>query len=298
MLGLAYGITQWQEALNLLLPAFLVLAAAVILQATWGMSRQFCRTPPTLAIGLVSTLVLVLFPNALTAILLLALNGIIGWLFLRKNIDTSIESEAVFIHQPTLLLAKLLIFLAIGLLFALPFLAQSDELWRLIDSFYRAGAMVWGGGHVVLPYLQLELVQSQQVDETSFVSGYAMAQALPGPMFSFAAYVGALNQGLLGALLSIIAIFLAGLLLVIGILPFYHALHQNPSVRAALIGLQATVVGLLFATLIHPILPLAVNTLFNGLLLLFNLLWLFYLKRSALALIPLNLIGLGINSLI
>jgi len=294
MLVLAYGVMQWQTAIEAWLPALMVLAAAVVIQATWGMAKQFCRHTTTLAMTVISAIALVLLPSPLIAISLLVLNGLIGWRVFQSSAAASPSDEALFNQQPSRAQARLLIALALGLLVVLPLVALFGGIWSLIDSLYRAGALVWGGGHVVLPYLQLEFVQNQQMDNALFLSGYAMAQALPGPMFSFAAYLGALDQGLLGALVAIIAIFLAGLLLVIGILPFYQQLQSYPSIKAAMMGLQATVVGLMLAALINPILPHALTQISLAALLLLNLIWLIQLQRNALLLIPINLAFIAI----
>jgi chromate transporter len=127
----------------------------------------------------------------------------------------------------------------------------------LLDSFYRAGALVFGGGHVVLPLLQAEVVHPGWVTTDTFLAGYGAAQAVPGPLFTFAAYLGAVMRpepnGLLGAAIALVGVFLPGLLLVVGALPFWDALRMRPLAQAAMRGANAAVVGILGAALYHPV---------------------------------------------
>ncbi len=127
----------------------------------------------------------------------------------------------------------------------------------LFDAFYRAGALVFGGGHVVLPLLQAEVVVPQWVSSETFLAGYGLAQAVPGPLFTFAAYLGAVMQpepnGIAGALIALTAIFLPGLLLVYGMLPFWDQLRLRPNAQAAMRGANAAVVGILGAALYDPV---------------------------------------------
>src|SRR5690606_17684816 len=147
------------------------------------------------------------------------------------------------------------------LLLALPAAAAmtDDENIRMADRFYRSGALVFGGGHVVLPLLERETVAAGLVDRDDFLVGYGAAQALPGPLFAFAAYLGALMAGWKGALLATVAIFLPGFLLVAGTLPFWDALRRHAGMRAALAGINAGVVGILLAALYTPIWTSAVR---------------------------------------
>ncbi len=153
--------------------------------------------------------------------------------------------------------AALIIFAV--LLIGLPVLAgsTSDQIVKLVDSFYRAGSLVFGGGHVVLPLLQQEVVPRGWVDNDAFLAGYGAAQAVPGPLFTFAAYLGAVMKpspnGWLGGLICLVAIFLPSFLLVVGMLPFWNDLRQRAGVQAALKGVNAAVVGLLLAALYTPV---------------------------------------------
>ena len=146
----------------------------------------------------------------------------------------------------------------LGVLLLLPLAAlAAPAVWALVDAFYRAGALVFGGGHVVLPLLQNEVTARGWMDAGTFMNGYAAAQALPGPLFSFAAYLGAAGSqtphGWLGALVATLAIFLPSFLLILGVLPYWQALKRLAALGRALAGVNAGVVGLLLAALWHPV---------------------------------------------
>tara|TARA_R110000823_G_scaffold267050_1_gene387078 strand:- start:71 stop:670 length:600 start_codon:yes stop_codon:yes gene_type:complete len=150
------------------------------------------------------------------------------------------------------------------LLLLLPFAAGMTQGVALFDSFYRAGSLVFGGGHVVLPLLQAEVVTSAAVSNDAFLSGYGAAQAVPGPLFTFAAYLGAVMgpvpNGLIGATIALVAIFLPGFLLLIGALPFWDAFRSRPITQAAMRGANAAVVGILGAALYNPVWTNAILT--------------------------------------
>jgi len=156
-------------------------------------------------------------------------------------------------HGKKLAMGCLIIFLL--LLFLLPGLrALSDNyFFAIADGFYRSGSLVFGGGHVVLPLLEKEVVANGMISKDVFLAGYGAAQAVPGPLFTFAAFLGASSGGIFGAILAIIAIFLPAYLLVIGFLPFWQRLRQNKKISRALIGVNAAVVGLLLAALYSPL---------------------------------------------
>lgn len=160
------------------------------------------------------------------------------------------------LSKQTALLALLCFFI---LLFALPLVAviSSSQAIALFEAFYRGGALVIGGGHVVLPLLEASVVETGWVSADTFLAGYGAAQAVPGPLFTFAAYLGAVAvpepNGIYGAVLCLIAIFLPGMLLLVGVLPFWDDLRKKDRVRAAMAGANAAVVGVLAAALYHPV---------------------------------------------
>jgi chromate transporter len=153
-----------------------------------------------------------------------------------------------------------------GLLLLLPVAAQTtaQTAVQMFDSFYRTGSLVFGGGHVVLPLLQAAVVPRGWVSNDAFLAGYGAAQAVPGPLFTFAAYLGAAMRvepsGWVGGLLCLVAVFLPSFLLVVGALPFWHRLRSSPGVRSALAGINAAVVGLLLAALYNPVWTSAIDS--------------------------------------
>ena len=140
-----------------------------------------------------------------------------------------------------------------------------DPIITIVDSFYRAGSLVFGGGHVVLPLLQTEIVSSGTVSDDSFLAGYGAAQAMPGPLFAFAAYLGVVSNsfpnGLLGGLIALLAIYLPSFLLVLGILPFWYKIRNILIIKKAIIGINASVVGILIAAFFSPVLENGILTL-------------------------------------
>jgi len=282
---LAYGWFAYHQAWSSLLHGLILVAAAVVIQAIWAMGKQFCSTWTLRLLALCSALAFLVLPYAWTPIALIAVLFVIG----QFMPSAQTENQAmVSLRTPSKSLGYGLIALVIALLALLPGLVMIKPEWAMFDSLYRAGALVFGGGHVVLPYLHLELVQPGLVSEQAFLSGYSLAQALPGPMFSFAAYLGALSLGWQGAVIATLAVFLAGLLLIIAILPFYQSFAHNPKLQKGLVAIQAGVVGFLLAALVNPILPHALINWQSALLIALNLMALLRFKISVLWLLPLN----------
>ena len=257
LLVLALGLRQQPElALQPLFHGLKVVAVAVIAQAVWGMARQLCpdRTRVTL-MALCASAVL-LYPTASLQLLVLLLAGIAG-LWLCPALPTQLTTERPYPISRRGALGWLLLFAI--LLLALPWLAQQfpESLFTPLALFYRAGALVFGGGHVVLPLLQTELVGTGRLDGDLFLAGYGAAQAVPGPLFTFAAFAGAALNGPLGGFTSgvacLLALFAPAFLLLAASLPFWHALRQQPRLCAALAGVNAGVVGLLLAALYDPV---------------------------------------------
>jgi chromate transporter len=232
-------------------------AVAVVAQAVWGMGRQLCpdRTRATIAAG--GAAVLLLAPGALSQFAVLAAGGVFGWWRYRQD-TASIGGRAGggWRAHAAAALALGVFFLLLGLL---PALASATGLKAVavFDAFYRAGSLVFGGGHVVLPLLRAEVVPCGWVSDDAFLAGYGAAQAVPGPLFTFAAYLGTVMQIGPGAWLwgvwCLLAIFLPAWLLVGGALPFWEQLRGRASAQAALRGANAAVVGVLLAALYNPV---------------------------------------------
>ena len=240
------------------LHGLMVVAVAVVAQAVWSMARTLASDAPRASIAFAAAIISVTLPSSLTQILVIVAGVLAGVAFLRSGASDRPTHSAGFegIGRGTALLCLA----AFGvLLLGLPILrAVVHSQWvALVDSFYRSGSLVFGGGHVVLPLLQREVVPPGWISDSAFLAGYGAAQAVPGPLFTFAAYLGAVMKpapnAVLGAALALAAIYLPSFLLVIGLLPFYGILRGRPLVRAGLSGVNAAVVGVLLAALFTPV---------------------------------------------
>nr|WP_309130279.1 chromate efflux transporter [Brevibacterium sp.] len=256
-LGLSHledpGSTGWLQGL-------MVAAVAVVAQAVLGMARTLTPDAKRAAIAVVVLAIAALLPGVWTTVLALVLAGILGRLLLRREAVQDDVDETQDLRVPVSRRAGgvvLLVFLA--LLAALPVAASvtGDGTVRLADIFYRVGSLVFGGGHVVLPMLDTEVVASGLVENSTFLAGYGMAQAVPGPLFTFSAFLGAASTsaptGILGAAIALVAIFIPAGLLVVAALPFWTRLRRAPAARSVLLGVNAGVVGLLAAALYDPV---------------------------------------------
>ncbi|WP_163880710.1 chromate transporter [Paenibacillus favisporus] len=235
-----------------------IVAVAIVAQAVLGMGQKLTpdRSRVTIAVG--AAALVLLWPTAYTQVLIIAAAGIIGlWLY-KKGPNPGSQSLRMPVGKPFAIGCLVLFF---GLLAALPLLRQMFDIqWlALFDSFYRSGSLVFGGGHVVLPLLEREVVPTGWVSPEDFLAGYGAAQAVPGPLFTFAGYLGAMAGGITGAIVATVAIFLPAFLLVAGALPFWNGLRNSPRVQGALIGINAAVVGILLAAFYVPIWTTAVT---------------------------------------
>jgi chromate transporter len=282
MILFAYGVAALGDVQHAAwLHGLRIAAAAVVAQAVWNMARRLCPDFPRALLALAAAAVVLRFPGAYTQIGVLAAGMVVGWKMLPHEAGstergTNVKdyantfSAAASLPDPSSrlpaashrLAAVALAIYAI-LLVALPALATSHGT-RVLASFYRAGALVFGGGHVVLPLLRAEVVPPGWISDQAFLAGYGAAQAVPGPLFSFAAYLGAVifagPRAWLGGLACLFAIYLPAWLVVGGALPFWHSLRGRAWAQSALRGANATVVGLLLAALINPI---ATESIYN-----------------------------------
>jgi chromate transporter len=252
-----FGLSFFGNALGeAWLHGFKVFAVAVVAQAIGGMARTLCPDVPRVFIALVAAILASLVPSASGQITAIALGGCAGRMFLRTEKPLPQSSMPAGIGRKVGGVALSLFFL---LLAVLPIIAEASQNFfvRLTDSFYRAGALVFGGGHVVLPLLKAEVVQKGWVSNDAFLAGYGAAQAIPGPLFTFAAYLGSVATRppaqVLGAALALVAIFLPSFLLIVGTLPFWERLRQYQAMQSALLGINAAVVGLLLAAFYNPV---------------------------------------------
>lgn len=233
-----------------------IVAVAVVAQAVWGMAQTLCPDRQRASIALLAVMIVVFVAGSLGQVTAIIVGGLAG-LWLCRGASSSTAGHIAF--PVSRRVGAIMLALFFGLLLLLPLVRAEfpSHGLALVDSFYRAGALVFGGGHVVLPLLEAETVQTGWISQDAFLAGYGAAQAVPGPLFTFAAYLGAVMKpepdGIAGALICLVAVFLPGLLLLIGTLPFWDAFRKRPAAQAAMRGTNAAVVGILGAALYHPV---------------------------------------------
>ncbi len=240
-----------------------LVAVAVVAQAIWGMARTLAPDRARAGIALAAVAIVVLFAGSFGQIAAIALGACAG-LWLCRGEAAPVSGQLDF---PVTRLGggiALALFAALLLIAPVVATAAASQGLVLFNAFYRSGALVFGGGHVVLPLLQAQVVTPGWVTNESFLAGYGLAQAVPGPLFTFAAYLGAVMgpppNGLAGAAIALVALLLPGMLLVYGMLPFWDALRTRPAAQAAMRGTNAAVVGILGAALYNPVWTSAVLT--------------------------------------
>jgi chromate transporter len=263
---LAFGLGA-AEFTGLVAEGFLhglkLVAVAVVAQAIWGMTRILTPDRPRAGIALAAVAVAVISGGSLGPITAIALGALAG-LRLCRGEGAPISGHLSFPVSRRSGVATLILFAALFLIPPLIVGSAGHQGIALFNAFYRSGALVFGGGHVVLPLLQAEVVAPGWVTNEAFLAGYGAAQAVPGPLFTFAAYLGAVIRpppnGIVGAAIALVAILLPGLLLVYGMLPFWDVLRSRQSAQAAMRGANAAVVGILGAALYNPVWTSAVLT--------------------------------------
>lgn len=239
-----------------LLHGLKVVAVAVVAQAVWGMAKSLTPDRERASIALAAVLIAVFAAGAVGQIAAITCGALAG-LMLCRNGPVTGSAHFTFRVSRTVGIACLIAFLL--LLGVLPIVATATASpgLSLFDAFFRSGSLVFGGGHVVLPLLQAEVVNPGWVTNDAFLAGYGAAQAVPGPLFTFAAYLGAVMgpapNGILGAAICLVAIFLPGFLLLVGTLPFWDSFRKRPLAQAAMRGANAAVVGILGAALYSPV---------------------------------------------
>ena len=253
----AIGISSYGDIVPLgVLHGLKVAAVAVVAQAVWGMGKNLCTDVARISIMALAACFVLLVPSALAQVSVIAIAAIIGLLWFKPEKLMAHDPLPITVRRRTGLVWLFLFFL---LLIGLPLLTAlyPSQTLSMVDTFFRAGSLVFGGGHVVLPLLQAEIVPAGWISNDTFLAGYGATQAVPGPLFTFAAFLGSsMNQapsGWLGGVICLIAIFAPSFLLVMGALPFWESLRQNLRTRAALSGINAAVVGLLLAALYQPV---------------------------------------------
>lgn len=229
-----------------------IVAVVVVAHAILGMAQKLTPDLQRKSIALFTLVATLVWQTAFTQVGVIILSGLVGFLIYKNYADQD-ESKLNFPISRKLGAICLSIFF--GLLVFLPVLSEVTSLnWiAMFNSFYRSGSLVFGGGHVVLPLLEREFVTTGWMDEVPFLAGYGAAQAVPGPLFTFATYIGAVIGGWQGGVLATVAIFLPAVLLILGTLPFWEQLRRNLKIKGALMGVNAAVVGILISAFYHPI---------------------------------------------
>ncbi len=235
-----------------LLHGLKLVAVAVVAQAVLGMAQSLAPDRPRAAIAILALILVAFAPGGIGQIGAIGAGGLLGLVFCREGAEAAAggAEAAVSRRMGVVFLA------AFFALLALSFAPARDGAFAFLAAVYRSGALVFGGGHVVLPLLRAAVVDPGFVSDSAFLAGYGAAQAMPGPLFTFAAYLGAAAPapgGGPGAALALIAIFLPGILVLLGALPFWHALRVRPGAQAAMAGVNAAVVGLLASALYDPV---------------------------------------------
>jgi chromate transporter len=245
-----------------LLHGLKLVAVAIVAQAVLGMARNLAPDKPRAAIAILALALTAFAPTGASQIFAIAAGGLLGLALCGQAAEAAAGGAAE--EAPVTRRMGLVFLAAFFALLALSFAAGRAGMLAFLAAIYRSGALVFGGGHVVLPLLQGAVVTPGFVSQNDFLAGYGAAQAVPGPLFTFAAFLGAVANappgGASGAALALIAIFAPGLLILMGALPFWHGLRRRPEARAAMAGVNAAVVGLLASALYDPVWTSAVRT--------------------------------------
>ena len=257
LMAFAFGLSTFHELISgSWLHGLKVVAVAIVAQAIWGMGVKLCPDWKRFSIAVAAAFVAYWIPTASGQVGIILTGGILGVLFIKLDSQLPHRPRQTKISEKWGTVCLILFILLVTLL---PVAAASfdSQGLRLFDRFFRAGSLVFGGGHVVLPLLKAEVVTSGWVTSDAFMAGYGAAQAVPGPIFTFAAYLGALSKeepsGWIGALIALFGVFLPSFLLIFGTLPFWEKLRRIPQMRHAMFGINAAVVGLLMAAFYNPV---------------------------------------------
>ncbi len=259
MVAFAFGTALFEGVIGAgLLTGLKIVAVAIVAQAVWGMAKSLTPDARRASIAVVAAVVALLLAGSIGQVLAIVLGALAG-LLLCRSVPTALGDTGLmrFPVSRTAGITTLVAFVVI--LLGMPILAAltGGGALTLFDTFYRAGALVFGGGHVVLPLLQAGVVETGWVSPEQFLAGYGAVQAMPGPLFTFSAYLGTLSTvgpgGVLGAAIALVAIFLPGFLLLVGVLPFWNALRTRTWMQSLMRGANAAVVGILGAALYNPL---------------------------------------------
>lgn len=248
----ALGDAVWIASLK-------IVAVAVVAHAVLNLGKKLTPDRSRIAIAVCSAVAMLAFPSAFIQIVIILVAGILGFFIFSKKQSANMNALVISITKKQGVFSLALLVL---LLIGLPILAQtfSNIHVQLFDVFFRVGSLVFGGGHVVLPLLEKEVVPTELLTSGQFLAGYGMAQAVPGPLFTFASYLGTMIHGVTGALIATVAIFLPAFLLIVGTLPFLKELRQKPRFQGMLDSVNASVVGILLAAFYDPVFTSSIHS--------------------------------------
>lgn len=281
MIAFAYGLFSFGAQADPVIRGLLIAAVAVVAKAVLELGRKLCPDLPRLMIAVTGAALILLTANLYLQIVVILLGGVLGNLFFRKQIaQSTTKSETT---QPTSKVAAITALSVFTTLLILSLFAGAQSPGGMFALHYKAGALVFGGGHVVLPLLNDGIVTGGLVSRSDFLAGYSAAQALPGPLFTFSAFLGTtgspVSPAWLGGVGALIAIFLPGMLLLLGILPFWDRVRNRLWARAGLLGANAAVVGLLLAAFVNPVFTHGIHTWLDGLIAILAFVALYFFKR-------------------
>lgn len=256
-----------------------IVAVAVVAHALMGMGKTLTPDRPRMTVAIIAAIVTLLIPTSWGQILTIVLAGLFGLLFYKNEKVPESSSFPLSFGRKTGIVAWILFF---ALLILLPlFRPIYQTTWyAIIDIFYRVGSIVYGGGHVVLPMLEREVVPGGWMSPETFIAGYGAAQAVPGPLFTLSGYLGQIMGSYSGAAIAVVAMFLPSFLLVVGMLPFWGVIRTKPGIQAALKGVNAAVVGILLASLYDPVFTSAVQDPIDFVIVLISFSLLVFYKLS------------------
>ncbi|MFA5682502.1 MAG: chromate efflux transporter, partial [Hydrogenophaga sp.] len=259
----AFGIAEYQGlAQSGWVHGLKVVAVAIVAQAVWGMAKSLCPDRPRAALAILAALLTMILPSAAGQLAAIAVAGVLGWWRLQIAQPGGGQAHSYPVSRKLGIVALLLF---VAPLVGLPLWAAAtgSSTIALLEGVYRSGALVFGGGHVVLPLLQATVVPSGVVSNADFLAGYGAAQAVPGPLFTFSAYLGAIAQGPLhgwiGGLALLGTIFLPAFFILVGALPFWEGLRHRAGIQTAMAGINAGVVGILVSALYDPVWTSAIH---------------------------------------
>ena len=289
-----FGTSLNPEQLTAVLTGLKLLVVVIVAHAAWQMSQQLCAGLKRKVITLMCLVALLLTPTLAGQLLVMLFGAVVGWLWLPNADRSPLNDDAS--GNKALIIHSIVLISVFGLLLViLPMLVRQYDstALQLFDALYRSGALVFGGGHVVLPLMQAELVSSEFISEPLFMAGYGAVQAMPGPLFTFASFIGAssLQPAVLGAILATLAIFMPAMLLVLAALPWWQKLRHIAYLQRAMSGVNAAVVAMLLALVVNSMPAITLNAFPQWLLVITFLFGLMYLRLPAYVLVVMTVIG-------